>query len=382
MQTKNIVIRVLITSIVLAATLVVFILLYAWGPVFLLRLTPYEEMQRRTAFPQWINNDEICYVELVLHRDKTVFEQGKFILFIKNPIMDIYIYREKAGHPETKKLIKHIARRHIQPSQSLEGSLDRDIGFRVYDNGKKIFLYYNYYGGIPSDYRYATLDITGGNFKERTPEIIPFDISEDGEKLYGVRYDNFYERHENYILEYSIRDNNVKKLIEITENRFEGSKRGDVKDLKLISKDKLVFAYTGDSSKLDRGNYIYLVNISDSNVELIDKLFLSSSHFNAIAHYYGGEYVIVLPNGFVISKDEKFLIAGNIGIYGKKDDVWVLVKDFYKEYPSVSPTGEKLAYIDVLMNKDAHNWPVYVGRKLAIVSFEDSFKDKGTAKEK
>ncbi len=382
MKSNKILIGIITTPVLVVIAFIVFILLYAWGPVFLLKLTPYEEIQRRTTFPQWISNDEICYVELVLHRDKTVFEQGKFILLIKNPIMDIYIYRERASHPETKKLIKHIARRHIQPSQSLEGSLDENLGFRVYDNGKKIFLYYNYYGGIPSDYRYITLDITGRNFKERVPEIIPFDISQDGEKLYGVRYDNFYERHENYILEYSIRDNTVKKLTEITENRFEGSKRGDVKDLKLISKNKLAFSYTGDSSKLDRGNYIYLINIPDGNVELVDKLFLSSSHFDSIANYYGDEYAIALPSSFAITKDEKFLIAGNFGIYGKKDDGWVLVKDFYKEYPSVSSAGEKLAYIDVLMKKDAHSRPLFAGRKITIMSLEDLFKDEGTVKVK
>jgi len=377
LKKKNVVIGIAIAPVVIVATIIIFILLYAWGPVSILRLTPYEETQRRITFPQWINNDEICYVEYVLQRDRTFFEQGKkFILFIKNPIIDIYIYREKAGQPETKKLIKHIARRHIQPSQSLEGSLDTNLGFRVYDNGKKIFLYYTYYEGIPRDFRYITLDVTGRNFKERTPPIIPFDISQDGEKIYGVLHGNFEEQIENYILEYSLRDNTIKRLLEIAENRFERSRRGDIKDLKLLSKDKLIFSYHTDGSMPNPADYIYLVDVFEKSSQLLDKLLLFGPHRDAISKYYAGEYTLGLPNGFNISKDGKFLLAGNIGIYEKKNDTWVEIRDFYKEYPSLSPDGGKITFIDVLMKKDKRNWPLFAGRKLSIINFEGLFEIK------
>lgn len=381
MKTKNVVIGIVIAPVVVVVTFIIFILLYAWGPVFLLRLTPYEEIQRRTAFPQWISNDEICYVELVLHRDKTVFEQGKFILFIKNPITDIYIYREKAGRPETKKLIKHIARRHIQPSQSLEGSLDMNLGFRVYDNGKKLFLYYNYYGGIPSDYRYITLDIDGKNMKERTPEIIPLDISQDGKKLYGVRYDDLDEDNENYILEYSIRDGKVKRLIEVTEDKVEQSRRANIKDLKLLSEDKLVLSYHTDSIVPDSGDYIYLVDVSHDAVGLVGKIPLL--YYDSAPDYLmRGNYVIEPNFGYVFSLDGKYLIAGNVGVSERKEKGWVKIKDFYKEYPSVSPDGKRIVFIDLLSGKGEIGLPSFAGRKLTIASFEDLLRDEGTTKVK
>jgi hypothetical protein len=382
MKPINILIAAILAPVVLVPIFIALVYLYAWGPIFFLRLTPYQEIQRRITFPQWINNDEICYLELVLHRDKTVFEQGKFILFIKNPIMDIYIYREKVGYPETKKLIKHIARKNIDPCQSLEGSLDSDLGFRVYDNGKKIFLYYKSVGGVIGDYRYVTLDINGRNMRERIPKIIPFDISQDGKKLYGVRYDDLDEDNENYILEYSIRDGKIKRLIEITEDKVEQSRRADIKDLKLLSKDKLVLSYHTDSIVPDSGVYIYLVDISEKSFQLVDKLLLSSPHSDAISNYYAGEYAIDFTNGFTISKDGKFLIAGNIGIYERKDNNWIEISDFYKEYPSISPDGKRMTFIDVLMKKDKRNWPSFAGRKLAIVGFEDLIRDEGTTKVK
>lgn len=295
--------------------------------------------------------------------------------------MDIYIYREKAGQPETKKLIKHIARRYIQPSQSLEGSLDTNLGFRVYDNGKKIFLYYTYYGGIPQDFRYITLDVTGKNFKERTPPIIPFDISQDGKKIYGVLHSNFEEQLKNYILEYSLRDNTIKRLVEITENRFERSRRGDIRDLKLISKDKLVFSYTGDSSKLDRGTYIYLVDVFDNTVGLVEKITFSSL-YSIPTYLKGGDYAFEPYSGYVFSLDRKYLIAGNVGVYERRESSWVKIKDFYKEYPSVSPDGRRVVFFDLLAGKGELGWPSFAGRKLAIVDFKDLLKDEGTAKVK
>ncbi len=376
MKSVNVIMGAILVPVVLIFIFIALVYLYAWGPIFFLRLTPYEIEQRRIAFPQWINNDEICYLEIVLHRDKTVFEQGKFIFFIKKPITDIYIYREKADYPETKKLIKHIARVAIEPNQSLEGSLDSDLGFRIYDNGKKIFLYYKSVGGVIGDYHYVTLDINGRNIREKIPKIIPFDISQDGKKLYGVRYDDLDEDNENYILEYSIRDGKVKRLIEVTEDRVEQSRRADIKDLKLLSNGKLVLSYHTDSIVPDSGVYIYLVDISEKSFQLVDKLLLSSPHCDAVSNYYAGEYTIDFTNGFTISKDGEFLIAGNIGIYGRKDDGWVARKDFYKEYPSISPDGKRAAFIDIIMKKSELNWPLFAGRKLAITSFEELLKNK------
>ncbi len=375
MKPVNILIVSISAPVVLILIFVALVYLYAWGPIFFLRLTPYEIEQRRITFPQWINNDEICYLELVLHRDKTVFEQGKFILFIKKPIMDIYIYREKVSQPQTKKLIKHIAGVRIEPIHSLEGSLDINLGFRVYDNGKKIFLYYNY-DRFPSDYRYITLNVNGKNAKERVPKIIPLDISQDGKKLYGVLYDNLDEDNENYILEYSIRDGKVKRLIEVAEYKIEQSRRADIKDLKLLSNDKLALSYHTDSIVPDSGVYIYLVDISKKSFQLVDKLLLSSPHCDAISNYYAGEYAIDFTNGFTISKDGKFLIAGNIGIYERKDDGWAARNDFYKEYPALSPDGKRAAFIDVIMKKSELNWPLFAGRKLDVINLKDLFENK------
>lgn len=382
MKPVNILIATILAPVALIPIFIALVYLYAWGPIFFLRLTPYEIEQRRITFPQWIDNDEICYLELVLHRDKTVFEQGKFIFFIKKPIMDIYIYREKVGQPQRKRLIKHIARVQIQPSQSLEGSLDTDLGFRVYDNGKKIFLYYKqlYYRTFKSDYTYITLGVTGRNLKERIPKIASFevfDISQDGGKLYGVIEAG--ERHHDryYIAEYMIRDGKINKLVEITEGKFERSRRADIKDLKLLSKDKLVLSYRTDGSMPNSAHYIYLIDITDGTTELVEKLSDFVEYFDSIPDYLKrGDYVFEPNFGYVFSKDEKYIIAGNVGIYERKENGWMKVINFYKEYPSISPDGRRVIFIDLLATKGELNWTFFAGRKLAIVNFEELLKSR------
>lgn len=356
MKPINILITAIAAPIVIIVTLIALILLYAHGPVPILRLTPYDEVQKRTTFPQWISNDEICYLELVLHRDKTVFEQGKFILFIKEPIMDIYIYREKIGQPETKKLIKHLARKHAHPIQSLEGSLDSNLGFRVYDNGKKIFLYYSHYYNsvVPDDYRYVTLDVTGRNMRERVPKIVPRDISQDGKKLYGIYWGN---NAKYCITEYTLKDKKIKTLMDVTEGKFKRSRRGWIGDLKLVSENKLMFSYHTDVNMPEPTDYVYSIDISNGKSEMIEKIF---------DHHISGDYVHYSHHGYAISKDERYLIIGNIGIYEKKENGWTIIKDFYKEYPAISPDSRKIAYFDIVVKKGELGSLWFVGRKFAI----------------
>ncbi len=375
MKPVNILIAVMLAPIALIIIIIILVYLYAWGPIFFLRLTPYEIEQRRIAFPQWINNDEICYLELVLHRDKTVFEQGKFILFIKKPIMDVYIYREKANHPEARKLVKHFARVNMQPNQSLEGSLDINLGFRVYDNGKKIFLYYNYYGGVPSDYRYVTMDTNGRSVRERIPKIIPLDVSQDGGKIYGVLRETNEDKFENDIMEYDMKDNKLKKIIKIAEDKFKQSMKGDIKDLKLISKDKLMFSYRGNYTKLKSGDYTYLIDILTGNIEFVNDFSLSD-YSNTPYYPYLDGYTFEPYHGYVLSKDGKYLIAGNSGIYTRKADSWIKIEEFYKEYPAISPRGEKVSFVEILVKKGELKNVWLSGRRIIIMNFKDLLDDK------
>ena len=378
MKLKKILLIVILAPVVIIVTAIALMLLYVHGPIPILRLTPYEIEQKRTVFPQWINNDEICYLELVLHRDKTVFEQGKFILFIKQPIMDMYIYREKVGQPETKRLIKHIARKSIEPNQQLEAPmLDVNLGFRVYDEGKKIFIYYNkLYVTFRNEYTYITLDTTGRNMKERIPSIASFDIfdiSQNGEKLYGISREYSKRDYIYYIAEYSIRDRKIKKIVDVTEDKFEQSKRGWIRDLKLLSKDKLVFSYEKDINMPGDGMYAYLIDIYSENVEFIDEF--SKIYYSDSAPDYRG-YSFAPYRGYVFSKDKNYLIAGNVGIYEKKENGWVRIKDFYKEYPVISPDGRKIAFFDILVRKGELSSLYFAGRKLTIMNLEDLLKGK------
>ncbi len=364
---------------------VILILFYTRGPIPLLRLIPYETELSRVAFPQWLSNDEICYLEIIFHGDKTIFEQGKSMFFRRQTITDMYIYREKIEQPETKKLIKHIARKDIPPSQLLGGSLDADWGFRVYDNGKKLFLYYHYPSKMPSNFRYVTMDIKGDNVKERIPKIFPFDISQDGRKLYGIFIENESSsavktslthlsikrssKEKRFIAECVTQGSAVKKLMEINDEKLQQTSRSIIYDLKLVAKDKILLAYTGDINKADRFQYVYLFGIESGKTEFVCDP--SKAYFDDNMPYC--ENYMFDPNqGSALTKDGKFLILGNGGIYAQRGNNWVKLKPFFfAEYPAISPDGTKIAFFNILTKKGELNSTWFAGRELKVVNLKD-----------
>ncbi len=381
MKRKKLLIKILGITVILIMPVILF-LLYTRGPIPLLKLIPYETQTKKTAFPQWINNDEICYVEFVFYVDEKALEQvakGMSIYLMRQFITDIDIYREKVGRPETKKLIRRIARKDIL-SNNLSGT---DWGFRVYDNGRKIFLYYYYNSGMLSDYRYITMDITGRNVKERVPKIFPFDISQDGSALYGI----FVEKEpslfakimlgvkrnpepKRFIAECAIKNGRIKKLMDFSDENFHETRNAKIYDLKLVAGDKLVLSYEKDYNKPGIAKYIYLVDLNRNTPALVDKL--TGTYYDDIPHYTNsGEYAHNPHSGYVITKDEKYLICGNVGIYKDENTSWAKIGGFYKEYPAISPDGAKIAFIDILTGRGELNSLLFVGKELRIMDSKD-----------
>lgn len=297
---------------IISVTLIVSTFLYTNGPIFILKLTPYEEELRKTLYPQWISNDEICYVELVRHRDKSILEQGKFAFLIKWPITDVYLYREKINQPETKKLIKHFTRKYFEPPQQIAGVSDTMFGYRVYDDGKKIFMYYTGENMYAPRYRYITMDTTGRNFREKIPLIASLDISQDGKKLYGI----LEEGNDKYfIAEQIIKTNQINKILSINEEYFKDarliSRGADIQFLKLVSNDKLIFYYwTYDvRSPSSTPYYLYVIDLDKMSTKIIYS------------------YIILKP--LILGEGaEEFILRNNIifisgyGIYEKNDSGW------------------------------------------------------------
>ncbi len=85
------------------------------------------------------------------------------------------------------------------------------------------------------------------DFSDALPAYIRItDISEDGKKLYGFNYDDGY-----YIVELEINNRKINKIIKINENNFLNAKnfyKNYLKYLQLVSENKLIFFYCGDSN--------------------------------------------------------------------------------------------------------------------------------------
>lgn len=399
----------LITVLALIIVIVISVangwLMYGWGTVMLtgpgpiLKLLPYECEDRRTVFPQWINNDEICYLELVLHYDD--YSNEKMPFFLKGTVMDIYIYREKANRPETKKLIKHIIMGNIEPGLSQASPSNKDLGFKVYDNGRKMFLYYGYYGVLFTDYRYMTMNINGSCVRKSTIPMFPFDISQDGKWIFGIEEEmapwitykkvledgtttNMLERSgepKYYVAKYLINDETINKITQITEDMFKQSRKGDIKDLKLVADDKLVLTYTNDVNKSPRLEYTYLIDIPSGYTEFIEDPGKVFDENDARFDIFGDSLQILTPDRtYAMTKDKKYLISGNNCIYEKQDDNWIKIKDFFKNNPVISPDGKKILYYDILTEKGLADYSPdyirYLGEKLAVSDIKTIFEEE------
>ena len=296
----------------------------AFGPVWLLRLFGYEKVIKKNCFPQWINNKEFYYLEIINYNDGGthagfgIIPMPYSFFTSKVPNADFLIYKVSINQPSEKKLIKKITRRANFTLSSYR-KIGEEASFRISDDKKKMALIMQIPDGfLGYSYMAYFLDINGHISKKQK-----FDgrWSLDGKKIYGISTD---------LEKFSLVGHSDSCIKDISS----GSLIKWDSYAKWISKDESI-TYDTKGYKLK----IYLADEKGANAQLIYE-----------THYSDFKEISDLLWDATISKDDSLLFLSEIGIFKKQGEEWQLIKDlkdmsFIFRYPDLSPDGQKIVGI-------------------------------------
>lgn len=320
------------------------------GPVWLWRIFGYDNVVKKMCSPQWINNEEFYYLEVVNYYDS----RNPFIIFpvppsfftFKRSNADFLIYKVNINDPDNKKLIRKITQKvNFDLLHYSETKIRGEAIFRIAEDKKNMVLI------TQMNFKYFTygyfayfMDINGRILKERK-----FGFSWlDGKKIYDI-------------------SSNLKKLLVYGDG--EGFYIKDIASGKEVLfsdwKDKRI-GVTGGSFK----NRLISYNVSSpQDVHLTSpkkvryKIFVYNEKNNITEPVcdterlefssYDHTHYEILPSisDAAISSDDKFIFLSKIGIFKKEDEKWQLFEDlkdmkFNIYYPDFSPDGQRIVGVE------------------------------------
>lgn len=329
----------------IALSIIAALILINVGPVWLQRIFGFYAKVEKVTYPQWINNNEYCYVKAVSYYDadlgwSTVLPGGfNPLLMFRGPNATFYIYKVDIDKQEEHKLLKKItAKVSFSIAEVYDKVNSSEFTFRRLDNGELVLLvrgrkeypaYYLNTSGKLLKKHIFDYDFIGGKSIS--------DISPDGKKVLVGDY---------------IKDINSGEKVFFSDwkNKWYGPTRwlttSDliVYRIKRENRDKKVH----DPKKF---NYeIYFVDGKSKNIESVcSKDFLEYSE-------YDKQYK-KLPSSedAAFYRDQNMLFLSKIGIFKKEGEKWKEIKDlkdmeFNLYYPDWSPDGKRL--VGVLDDKN------------------------------
>lgn len=308
-----------------------------FGPVWFQRLFGFYAKIEKNTYPQWINNEEYCYVKVINYYDPTLGGSmlppgfNPFFMF-RGPNATFYIYKVNINKPEEQKLIRKITAKVTFWISDFWKRLDGDeFIFRRLDNGELILL-------VKGRKEYPTyyLDTNGKLLRERIFDYdfieggFIGDISPDGEKILLGEYIKDVVSGQK-IFFYSWKDKWFGPTRWISENNLI-----IYKPIYLEDKNKKVY----DPEKIRFE--VYFVNENRKNIELVcSKDYLKYSEYDKrYKELPSSEDAALYP-------DQNLLFLSKIGIFKKEAEKWQEIKDlndmeFNLYYPDWSPDGKRL----------------------------------------
>src|SRR3989338_2035059 len=128
--------------ILLVLIIIAVLVLINVGPVWLQRIFGYYAKVDKVTYPQWINNDEYCYVKAVSYYDAdlgwSTIPPGGFnpLLMFRGPNITFYIYKVNINKPDERKLLKKITAKTSFSIAAVYDKVSRgEFTFRRLDNG-------------------------------------------------------------------------------------------------------------------------------------------------------------------------------------------------------------------------------------------------------
>lgn len=294
----------------------------AFGPVWLLRLFGYENVSSSiNYFPQWINNEEYYYLEIINYNDGGthagfgIVPMPYSFFTSKVPNADFLIYKVNINKPQEKKLIRKITQRvNFTLSSYWVRKINEEASFRIPDDKSRMALVMEIPDGfLGYSYLAYFLDINGHILRKQK-----FDgrWSLDGKKILNVSFD--------------LNKFSLSGLPGYIKDITSGSTIKWDNYGKWISNNKSIIYDVADN-KLK----IYLADEKGANPQLL--------------YYYSDYYkeTSELRWDAAISKDGNLLFLNKIGIFKKTEDKWQMIKDLKDMksslyYPNLSPNGQRL----------------------------------------
>lgn len=320
---KKIVKVMLIIVLIITAGIILFVI----APVQVHRFFGGYNKTDRIFYPQWINNEEYCYLRVEsYYAPINVWPTAIQMLdgLLRGPNATFYIYKVNINQPDKKELLRKIDlkvtfglyRKILKPNINGENFV-----FRRLDNGKLVLIT----RGILK-YIFYYLD-TGGKILEKrvfssNSEFLDWkniiDISPDGEKLL------MDDRSELYIK--NIKSAEEKFFFIDSKNRWPGFYR--------FIGDKNLIGY---EMKGEKEEIIFAVDIEKNSITTIIAKEIND---------YDKEISILLLDA-TLAPDTDLLFLSKIGIFKKTGESWQMLKDlkymgFNFFYPDWSLDGKYL----------------------------------------
>ncbi|MCK4518852.1 MAG: hypothetical protein KAU12_01915, partial [Candidatus Omnitrophica bacterium] len=274
------------------------------GPVWLQRLIGFSGYSNKVYFPQWINNEEYCYLRVESFFDygmgfsgisKDFFHPLKFF---RGSNATFSIYKVNINQPDKEKLIRKITRKvnfTILPEEKKLYKRER-FAFRRLDNGELVLLirgrlkYIAYY--METDGRVVKRRTINYN---RLGEELIVDISLDSKKLLMSKRGRLY-----------IKDINTQQEYLFSESQLYYNDCAKWINNNNFAIYRIFDFYAEREAEQDK----YEVYITDEEKENIQLLY----HMP----YRNFEKVRALLLDAVLSSDNKLLFLSNIGLFKKQ----------------------------------------------------------------
>ncbi len=318
-----------------------FLLVENLGPVWLQRLVGFSGHSDKAYYPQWIDNDEYCYLRVESFFDGSVgfsaISPDFFnpLKFFRGPNATFYIYKVNIGYPNEKKLIRKITMKvDFQIPEEYQKIPERDAFiFRRLDNGELILF-------IRAHFRYIAyyIDTNGRVLREQVFDYehkdadLIVDISNDNSKLLMKKYNDLYIR--------DIRTNKIDIFSKSQLYHYDYAKWIGANSIVIY---RIFHFYADRQSEQDKYE-IYITDEAGKNTKMIYS-----------ASYEDFEDVKSLLLDAALSCEQNLIFLNKIGLFREQNNTWQMTRNFKDKefnffYPDVSPDGKRL--IGVLDDKN------------------------------
>lgn len=327
------------------SALVVGVIIVAFGPVQLHRMFGGYNKVDRNFYPQWINNEEYCYLRVEnYYAPIIIWPTPLQMLDPRGPNATFYIYKVNINEPDKKKLVRKIDAKvsfDLQSGVSKPNINGENFTFKWLDEGELVLIirgrlkYIAYYFNADGKILKKKVFSANSEFLDWRDIV---DISPDGEKLLLNNISELYIKN--------IKDRQEEFLSVDSKNRWPGFYR-------FIGNKNLI----GYEMKSEKEEIIFAVDIKKNILTTI---------VTKEVNDYDKEISILLLD-VAISQAENFLFLSHLGIFQKQDENWQMIKslenmNFSFFYPAWSPDGKYLIGITD-------------GDNLKLMKYEDFLKE-------